>query len=404
PPKPPRMRNVSQSSATLQESETVYAEAPPKPPRMRNVSQSSATLQENETVYAEAPPKPPRMRNVSQSSATLQESETARKTRALSGEEIASIVPHNQLVKLYQAQIQQWSKIVFGKEDVLQERTEQILTKPAMGDELASQLAEHPQSFHKYAGSNICGLKNNARKKAEAGLVSLRKMVDCYTEAVKHARESLLQNPDAELKRYAQSMSGAVIVKILQKSPQPEKKGEPLLNEEITSKVKEHRTVQRYQAQIQQWSKIVFGKEDVLQERTEQILTKPAMGDELASQLAEHPQSFHKYAGSNICGLKNNARKKAEAGLSHLIDTIGNYANTVQRVKESLLQTQSVSQEQSVSPASQLQDLSQSSELSQKLSAIKNPETTEASTHISEKAQNVQLRKATLPKAMALAS
>ncbi|MGF7158045.1 hypothetical protein GGR09_001424, partial [Bartonella heixiaziensis] len=45
PLKPLSMKDVSQSGATLQESETVYAEAPPKPPRMRNVSQSSATLQ-----------------------------------------------------------------------------------------------------------------------------------------------------------------------------------------------------------------------------------------------------------------------------------------------------------------------------------------------------------------------
>ncbi len=325
-------------------------------------------------------------------------------TITLSEEEITRLLQHSRLITSYKEEIQHWCGIVYGNPHALQKKTEEIQRDPSIGEGLSSQIATNPESIHKFAGMQAFGMKSSARKHAEEGLSTLCGLVNCYVEAIKNSRENFSITPQAELNFYEKALGSDAVATILQRPYHPYLRKEALSNDEIADKTRQHPMVKRHKAQIDHWCDIVFSKSDILQSQTEALLINPAMAEELTWQLAAYPQSIGRYAGVNMCGLKNKARKHAESGLSHLLDAVDNYANTIQRVKESFLQVQSISQEHSESSAELAQNLSRSSELSEGLAAIKHPETTEASTQTPEKAQDTRLRKAATSKAMAFAS
>lgn len=262
------------------------------------------------------------------------------RTKGLSEAQIAKLLPHSQLVRGYQEKIQHLCKIVYDNKNILQEKMEEIQKNPALGESLSWQLAAHPESVSKLAGFNLCGMKNSARQNAEENLSTLCGAIACYGEAVKYAKDDLSITPEAVLIYYEQTMGREAVAKILQ-SPDPSKREqEALLNAEIPK----NPTVRRYQERVTHWSQIVFGKSDILASKMEEVFQNPATAEELTWQLAAYPQSFHNYAGVSMCGLKNSARRHAEAGLSSLIETIDNYATVVHLLKESLVQSQQLQQ------------------------------------------------------------
>ncbi|EJF76651.1 hypothetical protein MCO_01563 [Bartonella sp. DB5-6] len=409
PPKPPR---TQKKNTVTTEKEIVYAtldfSTTPHHSKDRDIVKEKG----NETLYATvaSQKKTERVAKRKQKEETLYTTVASQRTvRSLSEKQITQIIPHNPLVRMYQEQIQYLCQTVYGNRNILQEKIEQIQKNPSVLDGLSWQITAHPASISKLAGVSVCGIKNSTRQHAEDSITSLSGAVDCYIEAVLYARKCLMQSPDAELKRYEKSMSNEAIAKILQTPYNSERERDPLSNTELANLVQGDQTVQRYHAQIQYWCKTVFGKPHVLQEKTEELLTNPSMGEKLTWQLAAHPQSFHRYAGVSMCGFKNSARKHAEEGLSSLIEAVDNYANAVKQIKENIVQPHQTKHQYHVSSVKldknvqKQQDLSHPSRRHEHVAENKH-EVAETSRYEHQRAIDVRPRKTATPKAVAFAS
>ncbi|WP_375614701.1 BID domain-containing T4SS effector [Bartonella sp. AC535YNZD] len=329
---------------------------------------------------------------------------TQRTTRVLSEEEIILLLPHHSLVRTYQEEIQRLSASAYGNPNILQEKMQEIQRDPAAGEELSWRMAAYPESFAKLSGTSAFGFKSRVRRHAEESYSALSITVDCYTEAVKQARESLLQSPEQELKNYERLMGKEAVAKLLQKPDHREK--ETLSETEISTQIQQHSKVKRHRAQIQYWCKVVFGNENILQSQTEELFQNPETIEALAQQLVGNPQSFHKYAGHNFCGFKNQARRHAEAGLSHLIDAADNYATAVTQVRESLSNTQQTKQGHNEASSERAQILHQQQSVSQSAQRVELSTVTHegATTSTQQRETDIRPRKTAAPKAMAFAS
>ncbi|WP_039760536.1 BID domain-containing T4SS effector [Bartonella queenslandensis] len=395
-------------------------EKPSKSKRLSTIPEEGEerqSLLRAETVTEEVAPSSVRMTHspmpLTRSSSTKspQEPETTRatvtsqrKTRILSEEEIIQLLPHHSLVRTYQEEIQRLSASAYGNSDILQEKMQEIQRNPAAGEELSWRMTAHPESLAKLSGTNMFGFKNRARRQAEESFSALCVTVDGYTEAVKQARESLLQSPEQELKNYEHLMGKAAVAKLLKKPDHREK--ESLSEAEISTQIHQHSKVRRHHAQIQYWCKVVFGNENILQSQIEELFQNPETIEQLAQQLAGNPKSFNKYAGRNFCGFKNQARRHAESGLSHLIDATDNYATAVAQVRESLSQTQQTNQERHEASSERAQVLHQKQSVSQ---SVQRPETStvtheRATTSTQQEETDFRPRKTASPKAVAFAS
>ncbi|WP_375678480.1 MULTISPECIES: BID domain-containing T4SS effector [unclassified Bartonella] len=371
---------------SLLSEETVYASTN----RTASLTRGGSTkrLQEAETTHATIP-----------SQAALQ-----RATRVLSEEEIILLLPHHSLVRTYQEEIQHLSASAYGNPNILQEKMQEIQRSPAAGEELSWRMAAYPESFAKLSGTSALGFKSRVRRHAEESYSALCVTVDCYTEAVKQARESLLQSPEQELKNYERFMGKEAVAKLLQKPDQREK--ETLSETEISTKIHQHSKVRRHHAQIKYWCTVVFGNANILQSQTEELFQNPETIEQLAQQLAGNPQSFNKYTGRNFCGFKNKARRHAEAGLSHLIDAADNYATAVTQVRESLSKTQQAKQEHNEASSDRAQNLHQQQSVSQSAQRPEPSTVTHEGATIStqQRETDIRPRKTAAPKAMAFAS
>lgn len=327
----------------------------------------------------------------------------------LSDEEITELIAYDPLVKGYQREIAYWSESAFNKPDVLQERVEEIQRNPALGTGLSWLITKHPKVFCSLAGVNVCGIKNKTRQHAERSLTILGNVLDCYREAVKTAKESLLLSPQTELKRYEKFIGSKTISQILQDSNRFEMAGTCLSDAEVIDMVKQNSEVQGYKERIAYLSKIAFGKSEVLQKQIEDLIKNPYTRAEVTQQLSENSSSLHRVSGFNICGFKNEARKQAETAISHLIVNVNKLANTIKQVKEDILQEHQAKQEHHEPFAKLVQklhkqrDLLKASHSSESLSATMHHKVTETSRETREKVQGVQPR-GQKSKSLALAS
>ncbi|WP_208436301.1 BID domain-containing T4SS effector [Bartonella phoceensis] len=301
---------------------------------------------------------------------------------ALSDEEITRLISHNPLVKACEEEISRWSDLVFGKRDILQEKVEEIRGNPALGADLSWQLLGYPSNLSKFAGTNVCGIKNGARKQAEKSLPFLCDVVKCYTEAVRLARDDLSHSPQEELGRYERHIGTRAMSQILKTPYHSGDSQEFLSDAEVIEMAQQRSAVRRYQERIKYWCGIVFGKQGVLNEQIECIFENPSVGARLTQQLTENCQSFHKLAGMECCGFKDRVRRHAEAGFPQLLNAIDSFADTVEQVKASILQEHQEKQERR----------EQSAELAG------------TSRHERERVQSVQPRKVSESKTLALAS
>ncbi|WP_375646922.1 BID domain-containing T4SS effector [Bartonella sp. AA56HLJMS] len=331
---------------------------------------------------------------------------TQRTTRVLSEEEIILLLPHHSLVRTYQEEIQHLSASAYGNPNILQEKMQEIQRDTAAGEELSWRMAAHPESIAKLSGTSMLGFKNRARRQAEESYSALSVTVDCYTEAVKQARESLVQSPEQELKNYERFMGKEAVAELLKKPNRSQREKATLSEVEISTQIQQHSKVKRHHAQIQYWCGVVFGNTNILQSQTDELFQNPETIEALAQQLAGNPQSFHKYTGRNFCGFKNKARRHAEAGLSHLIDAADNYATAVAQVRESLSKTQQAKQEHNEASSDRAQNLHQQQSV---LQTAQRPEpsivTHEGATISTQQREtDIRPRKTAAPKAMAFAS
>ncbi|WP_208432837.1 BID domain-containing T4SS effector [Bartonella taylorii] len=123
----------------------------------------------------------------------------------LSHKELVHRVKSNTVVQYCHAEIIYWCTVAYGDPSILQYRLEEIQKSPAIGEELAWQVKTHPHSFGKLSGYNIYGFKNDARTQAENALTRLSEAIEGYAEAIKHAKEQIIQSQEEKHKRHTQS-------------------------------------------------------------------------------------------------------------------------------------------------------------------------------------------------------
>ncbi|WP_330167932.1 BID domain-containing T4SS effector [Bartonella grahamii] len=120
---------------------------------------------------------------------------------SLTPDQMSAMLLKNPHVQAYAGEVIYWGKIVYGNDNIFQQKLQGILTDPSKGKELSDQLAEDPESIHKLAGRQALGIKSQARKEAEDGFRSLVAAIDGYTQSVEKAKERLSQTPHAEQRR-----------------------------------------------------------------------------------------------------------------------------------------------------------------------------------------------------------
>ncbi|WP_273760263.1 BID domain-containing T4SS effector [Bartonella sp. ML70XJBT.G] len=337
---------------------------------------------------------------------------------ALSEAQITALLKNSRLVREYEEEIQTFCQKVYGNSDALRKQLEQIQKNPSTGEDLSTHMKEDPERIHKFAGKKMLGIKSSARRHANNNLPTLCGLVDSYVAAVKTVREDLSMTPEAVLPYYEEIMGKEAVNRILQNPHSSERSSASLSNDDISERTQQHPMVKKHHAQINYWCNVVFGNSDLFKQQTEAIFENPTLVEELTWSIAESPQSFGRYAGVGVGNLKNRARRHAEAGLPHLISAMGNYANTVQSVREGLTQSQqqqtAQQQHEQTAQTSQTlqrqQEFSRSPQLSrsakppESLAATSHQETAGPSRHTQEPAQDVRPRRTTSSKGMALAS
>ncbi|BBL53781.1 hypothetical protein MF1_10390 [Bartonella quintana] len=411
PPKPPRMKEKLAQMEQAREIGDAMA-APPKPPRMKEKLAQMEQAREIGDAMA-APPKPPRMKARGQSSIAA-ESETLYATAAPQKplhvrKTLVNTMEQKLLIDAYQEEIRYWCGMVYGDRLILDERMEEVQKNPALGEQLSREVAENPQSIAQFAGKKMLGLKTKARKEAEENFSSLCATLEGYVYTVKYSQETTMRVTHAEQSHHEEPTLRGQRAENLRKPLHPEKEMAPLSNKEIANRIQRDPSVQYAQAEVCYWCKIAYGDPSILQERIEEIQKSPSMGEELSWQVANHPTFFHKLAGRQMLGIKNQTRKKAEEGLSTLCSAIENYADIVKQVRDNIVQThqaQQNCQEQSVELA---QDLQKQQALSKRhklpeYSTVTAHEGVEASRQAQQQSPDVRPRKVGAAKAMAFAS
>ncbi|WP_208436315.1 BID domain-containing T4SS effector [Bartonella phoceensis] len=283
-------------------------------------------------------------------------------------------------VRDYRARVTNWSEIVYGNSQVFQKQMEAVLKDPAGKEKILWGIAACPESFHKFAGYNICGIKSGARIRAENRLTHLYDAFASYIYAVKDAREIILQEQQilqqqpqqgrfgpsrsqsreitqqkTQEQQHMQASKSAVTT--AQATVSPSKA--PLSNAEVIAAVRNDDNVRRHNRRIKYWSNSVFGRENVLQQHMENILTSPETAEQLLQDLTTNPASFHKLAGHSICGFRSRARRNAEDCQQHLQHAVRAYICAVREAREDITQAQGVQQQCLGASESQKQEITQ---------------------------------------------
>ncbi|WP_375642291.1 BID domain-containing T4SS effector [Bartonella sp. CM100XJJH] len=124
----------------------------------------------------------------------------------LTKNEKAKMVAEDSCVHASLKQVQQLSKIVYGKEKTLDKQMVEIIKKPSLGQQLANQIERAPHSISHLAGFSLCGLQNQARANAKNHLEMLCTAVANFTHAVKHAEKEITQEHATEQSRRAKTV------------------------------------------------------------------------------------------------------------------------------------------------------------------------------------------------------
>ncbi|WP_455465794.1 BID domain-containing T4SS effector [Bartonella sp. B39] len=190
---------------------------------------------------------------------------------------------------------------------------------------------------------------------------------------------------------YGQLIIGASTSKAFHVTPDSQEKTPAFSELTLAGKVWHDKLVVAHTKSIMYWSSVVYGTKNALQKEIRDIIQNPALGNEVAWKIAVDPQSIHKFAGINACGLKNKTRKNAETSLSHMLDSVNSFANAAEQAKQNILQKHQAQQRyrvlsiESAKGLHRQQDLSKGSEC---LSAAMHREVPETSRRTHERTQS----------------
>ncbi|WP_336294536.1 BID domain-containing T4SS effector [Bartonella sp. CB169] len=118
----------------------------------------------------------------------------------------------------------------------------------------------------------------------------------------------------------------------------PKERLAPLTNEDLFARTSENPFVQALQKKIENLSKLVYGNAKLLNPRIDIINADPKFGKQFATQIIKNPKSISKLTGNTIFGIKSPDRKQAEEKVLLLSETFYDYAKTVQKTKEEILE------------------------------------------------------------------
>ncbi|GAA5107846.1 hypothetical protein GCM10023261_09570 [Bartonella jaculi] len=227
------------------------------------------------------------------------------------------------------------------------------------------------------------------------------------TTPEKHRQEGVLPTSHTE-----QKTQGEQKAENQQKSRKPEKTMAPLSHKEMSDRVQNDHSVQRAQIEVYNWCKIVYNDPHTLQYNTEDIQKNPVLGEELSQQVANKPTMFAPLAGKQRFGVKNSARREAEASLPSLCAAIDRYTETVKEVRKDIVQTHQTQQNHQRQSSELTQDLqtqqvlSKTSQQHEHTTVTARNENEAAETSIQEQQEltDVRPRKVRAAKAMAFVS
>ncbi|WP_455479176.1 BID domain-containing T4SS effector [Bartonella sp. B23] len=121
---------------------------------------------------------------------------------SLTNEELSQRVYESALVKSSLKNIQTLCKVVYGKENILQNKLPKFeipMTRESFnqGEKLLRNIGESPESVHRLRGVGVFGLKSSARQHAEANLLPLCHALVGYVRAVRDAQMDILESHTA---------------------------------------------------------------------------------------------------------------------------------------------------------------------------------------------------------------
>ncbi|WP_246257521.1 BID domain-containing T4SS effector [Bartonella gabonensis] len=343
-----RMREKAQTSIKTQNPETPTPSVRPKTSQHRKVRQQSSSSSQVSGIYAvPRSSKPHRIGERKQSDTVVQKTASSQKTSI-------NTMEKELLLGAYREEIRFLCGKVYDNRLILEQRIEEIKENPSMGEQLLWDITENPLSISKLAGKKVLGIKNHARKQAEETLPTLCETINGFLHTSKYAKENILQSPHGEQRQHQQAQQEEALTQHTQNPLNLEKKIEPLSNQEIARRVQQDPSIQYGQREVQYWCQIVYNDPFILQYRMEDMHKIPELGEELIFQIEKDPTSFAPLSGRKTLGVKNGARKAAEENLPTLCTAIKDYADTINQLKETIVQNHQIEQQQRHQPLTDL--------------------------------------------------
>lgn len=258
---------------------------------------------------------------------------------------ITDKLQNNLLISAHVKAVRHLSKTVFGKRGILDGKIEEILEDTSNGEELLRELSLSPEQIHKFAGVSVCGLRNKARKNAIEGLVPLCSAINGLIEAAKRTQNGDMFEIGQSSRK--QSTEEAETVEDL---PKPykcsQKKTDSLTDNEVFVLLKNNPFVQECMTEIEYLCVKVYGCSNALARQMDAIQRNPAITPSLLQYLANRPWCFHKLAGIDMCGMKNETRREAELSVQHLCERITYFSEVVKFARELVIAEHREQQEQ----------------------------------------------------------
>ncbi|WP_330169092.1 BID domain-containing T4SS effector [Bartonella grahamii] len=112
----------------------------------------------------------------------------------------------------------------------------------------------------------------------------------------------------------------------------------PLTHDELFSRISNAPYVEACRKEIENLSKLVYGKAHALNTKMDILTADPSLGNQFADEVLHNPHSISKLAGRKIFELKSPSRRQAEQAAPQLSQTLKNYSTITQQTKNEILE------------------------------------------------------------------
>ncbi|WP_254474568.1 BID domain-containing T4SS effector [Bartonella sp. B1098] len=112
----------------------------------------------------------------------------------------------------------------------------------------------------------------------------------------------------------------------------------PLTNDELFARVSNDTYVEASRKEVEELSRIVYGKAQALKTKLDIITAAPNLGNQFADEILENPQSVSKLSGRKILDMKSPSRRHAEQTVPQLSQALKNYGAITKQTKDEVLE------------------------------------------------------------------